>query len=49
VYGKQGIAALEAWLKDEGVKNIEAVNDSLKGAKPWYSFYGAKSAEELAV
>jgi tagatose 1,6-diphosphate aldolase len=49
VYGKQGIAALEAWLKDEGVKNIEAVNDSLEGAKPWDSFYGAKSAEELAV
>ncbi len=49
VYGKQGVAALETWLQGEGVKNIEAVNDCLKGAKPWYSFYGAKTAEELAA
>lgn len=49
VYGKKGIAALEDWLSSEGVKNINAVNDCLKAAKPWYSFYGAKSAEELAA
>jgi tagatose 1,6-diphosphate aldolase len=49
VYGKKGIAALEDWLSGEGVKNIQAVNACLKAAKPWYSFYGAKSAEELAA
>lgn len=49
VYGKEGIGALETWLQGEGVKNIEAVNDCLKAAKPWFSFYGAKSAEELAA
>jgi tagatose 1,6-diphosphate aldolase len=49
VYAKKGVAALEDWLSGEGVKNIQAVNDCLKAAKPWYSFYGAKSAEELAA
>ena len=27
--------ALEDWLATEGVKNIEAVNDAIKSAKPW--------------
>jgi tagatose 1,6-diphosphate aldolase len=36
VYGKQGIKALEDWLSKEGVKNIEAVNAAITGAKPWY-------------
>ncbi len=49
VYGKQGPAALEEWLQDHGVKNIENVNDCLKEAKPWYSFYGAASADDLAA
>jgi tagatose 1,6-diphosphate aldolase len=49
VYAKQGVAALENWLAGEGVKNIGAVNDCLSAAKPWYTFYGAKSAEELAA
>ena len=49
VYGKQGPAALEEWLQDQGVKNIENVNDCLKEAKPWYSFYGAASAADLAA
>ena len=47
VYGKQGAAAFKAWLDDQGVKNISNVNDHLKPAKPWFEFYGAKSAEEL--
>jgi tagatose 1,6-diphosphate aldolase len=47
VYGKQGAAAFRAWLEDEGVKNIENVNARLKAAKPWFAFYGAKSADEL--
>ena len=47
VYGKQGAAAFKAWLDDQGVKNISNVNDHLKPARPWFEFYGAKSAEEL--
>jgi tagatose 1,6-diphosphate aldolase len=47
VYAKQGGAAFRGWLEDEGVKNINNVNDRLKAAHPWYEFYGAKSADEL--
>src|SRR4051812_25142027 len=47
VYGRQGAAAFKAWLDDQGVKNISNVNDHLKPARPWFEFYGAKSAEEL--
>jgi tagatose 1,6-diphosphate aldolase len=36
VYAKQGIKALEDWLLDRGVKNIQALNAVLeKGAKPY--------------
>ena len=35
VYAKKGVKALEDWLSDEGVKNIEAVNNAIKPAKPW--------------
>lgn len=48
VYAKQGVRALEDWLGDQGVKNIKNVNDRLKAAKPWFSFYGATSAAALA-
>ncbi len=48
VYAKQGVNALEDWLGDQGVKNIQNVNDRLKAAKPWFSFYGAASAAALA-
>jgi tagatose 1,6-diphosphate aldolase len=47
VYGKQGGAAFRAWLEAEGVKNIGNVNARLKAARPWFEFYGAKSADEL--
>ncbi|HEX4229405.1 MAG TPA: tagatose 1,6-diphosphate aldolase [Bryobacteraceae bacterium] len=40
VYAKQGAAALEDWLADEGVKNINAVNDAIKPAKPWRAKFG---------
>ncbi|HLJ26634.1 MAG TPA: tagatose 1,6-diphosphate aldolase [Candidatus Angelobacter sp.] len=39
VYAKQGAKAFEEWLKNEGVKNISNVNESLKAATPWYSLY----------
>lgn len=35
IYGKQGVKALEDWLQDQGVKNINAVNAALTGATPW--------------
>lgn len=40
VYGKGGVTALEEWLQDKGVKNINAVNDAIKPAKPWHAKYG---------
>jgi tagatose 1,6-diphosphate aldolase len=40
VYAKQGVKALEDWLSKEGVKNINAVNDAIKAAKPWYAKLG---------
>ena len=35
IYATKGLAALEDWLSTEGVKNIQAVNQAIKGAKPW--------------
>lgn len=43
VYGKQGPKALEDWLSDRGVKNIQALNAVLgHTAKPWWDRYGGK-------
>jgi tagatose 1,6-diphosphate aldolase len=48
VYGKEGGAALEAWLEDRGVQNITALNQVLAtGAKPWWNFYGGKENIEV--
>jgi tagatose 1,6-diphosphate aldolase len=35
IYGEKGVGALEDWLLDQGVKNINAVNEAIKGAKSW--------------
>lgn len=40
VYAKDGTKALEDWLSDQGVKNINAVNEAIKPAKPWHSKVG---------
>jgi tagatose 1,6-diphosphate aldolase len=40
VYAKQGVKALEDWLNDQGVKNINAVNAAIKPARPWHAKYG---------
>jgi tagatose 1,6-diphosphate aldolase len=40
VYAKNGVAALEEWLQGDGVRNINAVNDAIKQAKPWYAKLG---------
>src|SRR5580698_7048982 len=40
VYAKSGVKALEDWLSKEGVKNINAVNDAIKSATPWFAKLG---------
>src|SRR5690242_331132 len=40
VYAKQGAKALEDWMQREGVRNINAVNDAIKTATPWYQKMG---------
>lgn len=41
VYAKGGVEALEKWLLDEGVKNINAVNAAIQPAHSWQEKYGA--------
>ena len=48
VYAKDGGAAFKQWLETKGVENIKNVNDAINPAHPWFEFYGAKSADELA-
>ena len=40
IYATKGLSALEDFLSTEGVKNIEAVNQAITGAKPWYAKAG---------
>ncbi len=41
VFGKGGTKALEAWLADRGVQNIEQLNAIIhSAARPWYEIYG---------
>jgi tagatose 1,6-diphosphate aldolase len=47
VYAKGGSEALENWLRTDGVKNIQAVNECLLAAKSWYSFYRVSSPDQL--
>jgi tagatose 1,6-diphosphate aldolase len=35
-YACGGVQALEQWLETDGVRNIQAVNECLKGATPWH-------------
>ncbi len=43
IFGRDGIDALTTWLQDEGVRNINAVNDAVAlGARPWWTIYGGK-------
>ena len=48
IYCAEGVAALEGWLSEHGVRNIGHINTRLaQNATPWYRFYGADSAEAL--
>ncbi len=40
VYAQKGVKALEDWLAKDGVRNINAVNEAIQGAKPWYAKLG---------
>jgi tagatose 1,6-diphosphate aldolase len=40
VYAKHGVKALEEWLQKDGVRNIQAVNEAIRSAVPWYSKAG---------
>jgi len=44
IYAEKGLKPFETWLNEEGVKNIENVNRSLKAASPWYSIYEVEEA-----
>ncbi len=42
VYAQQGPQAFRKWLEDQGVKNINNVNERLKAATSWFSIYEVK-------
>ena len=44
VYAKQGLKALEDWLSDKGVQNINAVNNAIGAARPWQAKAGLEAA-----
>jgi len=44
VYAKSGVRALEDWLSKDGVRNISAVNDAIRGATPWRMKLGLEAA-----
>lgn len=45
LYAREGVAALDAWLLDRGVKNIQALNQIIeRGAHPWWDIYGGREA-----
>ncbi len=47
VFAKEGSDAFRRWLETRGVENISNVNEAVKPASPWFSFYGARTADEL--
>jgi tagatose 1,6-diphosphate aldolase len=40
VYARHGVKALEDWLSKDGVRNINAVNEAIRPARPWYDKMG---------
>jgi tagatose 1,6-diphosphate aldolase len=47
-YARGGTDALLAWLEDQGVKNITALNAVVaQGARPWWTIYGGTENVEL--
>jgi tagatose 1,6-diphosphate aldolase len=48
VFAKEGAAAFRRWLETKGVENISNVNAAIASAQPWFKFYGATKADDLA-
>lgn len=48
IYAKRGLPALEEWLQDQGVKNMQRVNERLQAASPWFALYGARPEAALS-
>ncbi|GCE21896.1 tagatose 1,6-diphosphate aldolase [Dictyobacter kobayashii] len=48
IYARQGQQALEDWLAEHGVQNIQAINRVVTvGATGWWDVYGGRAAIEL--
>ncbi len=48
VYANGGVAALERWLEERGVQNIQAINKVVaRVATPWWDVYGGKDNIEI--
>jgi tagatose 1,6-diphosphate aldolase len=48
VYAKGGVKALEQWLSDRGVQNIQALNQVIhRGARAWWDKYGGRDKIEV--
>jgi tagatose 1,6-diphosphate aldolase len=48
IYIDHGVPALEGWLNDRGVRNIQHVNAQLAAAKPWFACDQRESQTTLA-
>ncbi|MFI5087684.1 MAG: tagatose 1,6-diphosphate aldolase [Terriglobales bacterium] len=44
LFAKDGPPAFRSWLQDQGVKNINNVNERLKGATSWFPMYEVEPA-----
>jgi tagatose 1,6-diphosphate aldolase len=44
IFAAEGLSALEDWLANEGVKNIQRVNALLGLAKPWFNSYEMRNS-----
>jgi tagatose 1,6-diphosphate aldolase len=49
VFVKEGLPALEAWLRDEGVRNIQTVNRGLAAARPWFEQHSMAGSEPRKI
>jgi tagatose 1,6-diphosphate aldolase len=48
VYANEGIPALERWLEDRGVQNIQTINNVVaRDATPWWNVYGGRDNIEV--
>jgi tagatose 1,6-diphosphate aldolase len=48
IFVRNGVAALEDWLNQDGIRNIQNVNLQLAAATPWFQFLGANSIAALS-